>query len=177
MGDVERVILHLDMDAFFAAVEVRENPSLAGKALIIGHRGRRGVVSTCSYEARAFGVHSAQPISQAYRCCPQGIFVRGRMGVYSAESKKIFSILEAFTPIVEPRLSNTSYTGYSTTSWYLLADPTLADNITVAFLNGRQTPTLERFDAGADRMGVIFRVYIDFGAKAAEYRGMSLNQA
>lgn len=82
-----------------------------------------------------------------------------------------------FRPVVEPRLSNSTYTGNSSTSWYLMADPTLADNITVAFLNGRQTPTLERFDAGADRMGVIFRVYIDFGAKAAEYRGMSLNQA
>ena len=58
---LERVILHLDMDAFYAAVEIRENPDLAGKPLIIGHRGRRGVVSTCSYEARQFGVCSALP--------------------------------------------------------------------------------------------------------------------
>jgi len=82
-----------------------------------------------------------------------------------------------FRPVVEPRLSNSKYSGYSATSWYLMADPTLADNITVAFLNGRQTPTLERFDAGADRMGIIFRVYLDFGAAAGEYRGMQLNQA
>ncbi len=80
-------------------------------------------------------------------------------------------------PVIEPRLQNASYSGYSTTSWYLMAGPTLADNVTVAFLNGRQTPTLERFDGGADRLGLVFRVYLDFGAKAAEYRGMSLNQA
>lgn len=99
----------------------------------------------------------------------------GTSGTTRAADKNIWVGL--LQPVVEPRLENSSYTGNSTSSWYLMADPQLADNIKVVFLNGRQTPTLERFDAGADRMGIIYRVYIDFGAKAAEYRGMSLNQA
>ena len=81
-----RVVLHLDMDAFYAAVEVRESPELAGKPLIIGHRGRRGVVSTCSYEARAFGVRSAMPSVVAARLCPGAIWLPGRMELYVAVS-------------------------------------------------------------------------------------------
>ncbi len=100
--DFPRVILHLDMDAFFAAVEVREDPSLAGKPLIIGHPGRRGVVSTCSYEARKFGVHSAMPSVTARRLCPQAIWRSGRMGLYSEASRRIRKIMEDASPTVEP---------------------------------------------------------------------------
>jgi DNA polymerase IV len=98
----ERVILHLDMDAFYAAVEVRENPALRGLPLIIGHRGRRGVVSTCSYEARRFGVRSAMPSVTAERLCPQATWLPGRMDLYVEVSHRIRRILRDATPIVEP---------------------------------------------------------------------------
>ncbi len=101
-GARPRVILHLDMDAFYAAVEVREDPGLAGKPLIIGHRGRRGVVATCSYEARPFGVRSAMPSVTAERVCPQAIWRPGRMGLYVAVSRAIRRILDDVTPVVEP---------------------------------------------------------------------------
>jgi DNA polymerase-4 len=99
---MERVILHLDMDAFYAAVEVRENPALAGKPLIVGHRGRRGVVSTCSYEARKFGVHSAMPSVVAERLCPGATWLSGRMSLYSQVSREIRRVLDRFSPLVEP---------------------------------------------------------------------------
>ena len=97
-----RVILHLDMDAFYAAVEVREDPSLAGLPLIIGHRGPRGVVSTCSYEARRFGVHSAMPSVTAERLCPQARWLPGRMDLYVEVSRRIRRLMDDFTPVVEP---------------------------------------------------------------------------
>ena len=97
-----RSILHLDMDAFFAAVEVRENPALAGKALLIGHDGPRGVVATASYEARRFGCHSAQPMAVAKRLCPHAVVLPVRMDLYAAASHRMFTILEAFSPVVEP---------------------------------------------------------------------------
>jgi nucleotidyltransferase/DNA polymerase involved in DNA repair len=102
MRKLNRVILHLDMDAFYAAVEFRENPELAGKPLIIGHRGRRGVVSTCSYEARRFGVHSAMPSVKAEKLCPDAIWLHGRMDLYAAVSRRIRRIMSDFSPVVEP---------------------------------------------------------------------------
>ena len=96
------MILHLDMDAFYAAVEVRERPELAGKPLIIGHRGRRGVVSTCSYEARKFGVRSAMPSVTADRLCPQAVWLSGRMSLYVEVSREIRGVMREFSPLVEP---------------------------------------------------------------------------
>lgn len=97
-----RVVLHLDMDAFYAAVEVRENPDLAGKPLIIGHAGKRGVVSTCSYEARAFGVRSAMPSVVAARLCPDATWLPGRMDLYVSVSRRLRRILDEEAPVVEP---------------------------------------------------------------------------
>jgi nucleotidyltransferase/DNA polymerase involved in DNA repair len=97
-----RVVLHLDMDAFYAAVEIRENPELAGKPLIIGHPGKRGVVSTCSYEARKFGVRSAMPSVIAARLCPDAIWLHGRMELYVEVSRRLRRILDEEAPVVEP---------------------------------------------------------------------------
>ncbi|MGI6037459.1 MAG: DNA polymerase IV [Limnochordia bacterium] len=95
-------IVHLDMDAFFAAVEELDNPAYRGKPLIVGGSSSRGVVSTCSYAARAFGVHSAMPMAQARKLCPQGIFIPPRMERYQEVSAQLFQLLGKFTPLVEP---------------------------------------------------------------------------
>jgi nucleotidyltransferase/DNA polymerase involved in DNA repair len=103
---MEKIIAHVDMDAFFAAIEQRDDPRLKGKPVVIGSdpkKGKgRGVVSTCSYEARSFGIHSAMPISEAYRRCPTAYFLPVRMDHYQDVSQKVFSILNTFTPDVEP---------------------------------------------------------------------------
>lgn len=99
-----RTILHVDLDAFFAAVEQRDRPELRGKPVIVGGGGPndRGVVSTASYEARKFGVHSAMPLRTAGRLCPHGIFVPVDGRKYQAESRKVMAILRRFTPQVQP---------------------------------------------------------------------------
>ncbi|MFA5059602.1 MAG: DNA polymerase IV [Candidatus Omnitrophota bacterium] len=101
-----KIILHIDMDAFFASIEQRDNPKLRGRPVIVGADPRqgqgRGVVSTCSYEARVFGVHSAMPISMAYRKCPGGVYLAVDMKKYQRVSKEIFDILYDFTPDIEP---------------------------------------------------------------------------
>lgn len=97
-----RSIIHLDMDAFYPAVEVLDNPELKGKPVIVGGSRERGVVSSASYEARKFGVHSAQPMATAMRLCPKGIFLPGRMSRYKEVSKQVFEIFYRFTPLVEP---------------------------------------------------------------------------
>ncbi|NCD32722.1 MAG: DNA polymerase IV [Spartobacteria bacterium] len=99
----ERIIVHVDMDAFYAAVEQRDHPEYRGKPVIIGSPpDRRGVVSTCSYEARRFGVKSAMPSSEAGRRCPQGIFVSPDMKRYAGVSRQMFAVFEQFSPFVEP---------------------------------------------------------------------------
>ena len=95
-------IIHLDMDAFYPSVEILDNPSLKRKPVIVGGSKERGVVSSASYEARKFGVHSAQPIAKAKRLCPQGIFLPVRMTRYQEVSKQAFEIFHRFTPLVEP---------------------------------------------------------------------------
>ena len=97
----ERVILHVDMDSFFASVEVLDDPTLAGLPVIVGGAGGRGVVAACTYEARMFGVHSAMASSVARRLCPSAVFVDGRYHRYLEESEKLHAILGAVTPLVE----------------------------------------------------------------------------
>ena len=99
---MQRTILHVDMDAFFAAVEQREHPEYRGKPVIVGGLSSRGVVSTASYEARRSGVHSAMPMETARRRCPDGIFVQGNYALYSAVSAEIFAIFARYSPLVEP---------------------------------------------------------------------------
>lgn len=102
----ERFIVHVDMDAFFAAIEQRDNPSLRGKPVVVGADPKggkgRGVVSTCSYEARKYGVSSAMPISIAYQKCPRAVFLPVDMEKYSLVSEEILGILYGFTPQIEP---------------------------------------------------------------------------
>jgi DNA polymerase-4 len=100
-----RTILHVDMDAFYAAVEQQDYPEFKGRPVVIGadpkHGRGRGVVSTASYEARPFGIHSAQPISQAWRCCPHAIYLPVRMSRYVTVSRQIMEILSGFSPYLE----------------------------------------------------------------------------
>lgn len=96
-----RVIAHIDMDAFYASIEVLDNPGLAGKPVIVGGGERRGVVSAASYEARTFGVHSAMPIFQARRLCPHGEFLPVRMRRYREVSRAVMDCLQTFSPLVE----------------------------------------------------------------------------
>ncbi|MDR2460353.1 MAG: DNA polymerase IV [Deltaproteobacteria bacterium] len=95
-------IIHLDLDSFFAAVEVLDNPELKGKPVIVGGLGPRGVVSTASYEARAYGVHSALPMSRAKALCPHGVFLWVRMDRYHEFSEQVMDIFHRYTPLVEP---------------------------------------------------------------------------
>jgi DNA polymerase-4 len=98
----DRDIIHIDMDAFFAAVEQRDRPELRGKPVVVGAPpDQRGVVSTCSYEARAFGVRSAMPSREAGRRCPEAVFLPPDMPRYAAVSRQIFALFERFTPLVE----------------------------------------------------------------------------
>lgn len=100
--NTERKIIHIDMDAFFASVEQRDNPDLRGKPVAVGHAEERGVVAAASYEARRYGVRSAMPSTKAKRLCPQLIFVPGRMEEYKKVSRQIHEIFHEYTDIIEP---------------------------------------------------------------------------
>lgn len=101
VSDAARTILHIDMDAFFASVEQRDNPALRGQPILVGGAGPRAVVTTASYEARPFGCRSAMPMAQARRLCPRAIVVPGRYSVYSAVSKQVMAVLDEFSPDVQ----------------------------------------------------------------------------
>jgi DNA polymerase-4 len=105
-----RKILHVDLDAFYASVEQRDNPALRGKPVVVGGDPHgRGVVATASYEARSFGIHSAQSCYQALQLCPQTIFLRPRFDVYRAISQHIQAIYKYVTPLVEPLALDEAY--------------------------------------------------------------------
>ena len=95
-------VIHIDMDQFFAAVEQRDNPELKGKPIAVGHDAERGVVSTASYEARRFGVHSAQSIQVAKRLCPQLIIVEPHFQKYKEVSAQLHEIFHDYTDLIEP---------------------------------------------------------------------------
>ena len=117
-----KTIIHLDMDAFYPAVEIQDNPELRGKPVIVGGSSKRGVVSSASYEAREYGVHSAQPIAHAIKLCPHGIFLPVRMARYKEVSDKIFEIFHRFTPLVEPLSIDEAFLDITGTE-RLLGDP------------------------------------------------------
>ena len=113
INDLSRKIIHIDMDAFFAAVEIRDNPKLKGKPVIIGsdprQTGGRGVVSTCSYEARTFGVHSAMSSKEAYERCPQAVFISGNYEKYKTVGLEIRAIFKRYTDLIEPMSIDEAY--------------------------------------------------------------------
>lgn len=113
LNDLSRKIIHIDMDAFFASVEIRDNPKLKGKPVIIGNdprkTGGRGVVSTCSYEARSFGIHSAMSSKEAYERCPQAVFIPGNYEKYTAVSQQIRAIFKRYTDKIEPMSIDEAY--------------------------------------------------------------------
>jgi len=107
---IERKIIHVDMDAFFASVEQRDNPELQSKAVIVGGKpGSRGVVAACSYEARRFGVHSAMPSSQAVKLCPDAIFVKPNFEAYKEASNLIHQVFKKYTSLIEPLSLDEAY--------------------------------------------------------------------
>ena len=104
-----RKIIHVDMDAFYASVEQRDNPSLRGRPVAVGHAAKRGVVAAASYEARKFGVRSAMPSTTALRQCSELVFVPPRFEVYRAVSEQVRGIFVDYTPLVEPLSLDEAY--------------------------------------------------------------------
>ena len=125
----QRKIIHVDMDAFFASVEQRDNPQLRGKAIAVGGSRRRGVVSAASYEARKFGVRSAMPGAVALKLCPHLIFVRGRFEAYKEASDIVMSIFREYTDLVEPMSLDEAYLDVSENNFNIQSATRIAQEI------------------------------------------------
>lgn len=125
----QRVILHVDMDAFYASIEQRDHPELRGKPVIVGGGGARGVVATASYEARKFGVKSAMPGFEARRRCPKGIFVTPRIGHYAEVSRALMEIFDRYSPSVEPLSLDEAFLDMSGTERLFGAPERIAERI------------------------------------------------
>jgi len=121
-----RTILHVDLDAFYAAVEQRDDPALRGKPVLVGGSARRGVVASCSYEARAFGIKSAMPMAEALRRCPRAIVVRHRMDRYAEASARFFGILHDYSPEVEGLSLDEAFLDVTASERLLGDGPTIA---------------------------------------------------
>ncbi len=139
---MEPRILHIDMDAFFASVEVVRDPSLAGKPLIIGgdETTARGVVSTASYEARKYGVHSAMPLAQARKLCPHGIYIRGHFELYRKASHQVRAILETVSPLVQMASIDEAYVDVSGSQRLFGGDDAIAHYIKSEIRKTTQLP-------------------------------------
>src|SRR5215510_6866917 len=124
-----RTILHVDLDAFYSAVEQRDDPALRGKPVLVGGSARRGVVASCSYEARRFGIHSAMPMAEALRRCPRAIVVRHRMDRYAAASRGFFAILGDYSPEVEGLSLDEAFLDVTASERLLGDGPTIARQI------------------------------------------------
>ena len=136
---MRRWVMHVDMDAFYASVEQRDNPEYQGRPVIVGGLSSRGVVATASYEARAFGVHSAMSMAKARELCPDGIYVKPRFAQYQAVSAQIHEIMQRYTPYIEPLSLDEAFlemTGFTTgfASPYELAKQIKADILTATNL-------------------------------------------
>ena len=118
-----RSILHVDMDAFYASVEMLDDPSLRGKPVLVGHDGPRGVVSAASYPARVFGCHSAQPMAVALRLCPHAIVRPVRFDRYRELSRAVFDVFDRFSPVIEPLSVDEAFLDLTGTERLLGADP------------------------------------------------------
>lgn len=147
----QRKIIHVDMDAFFASVEQRDNPEYQGKPLIVGGQpNKRGVVAACSYEARKFGIHSAMPSSKAYRLCPQAIFVEPRFDAYRTVSNQIREIFWRYASQVEPLSLDEAYLDVTYTADYdgsatRIAQAIKADILSVTQLNASAGVSYNKF--------------------------------
>src|SRR6201982_3147192 len=136
----QRKIIHIDMDAFYASVEQRDNPELRGKPVAVGGSRERGVVAAASYEARRFGVHSAMPSITAKRRCPDLIFVKPRFDTYKAISRQIREIFAKDTPIIEPLSLDEAYLDVTENLNGILSASQIAEEIR-ATICGETEPT------------------------------------